>query len=122
MTIKLQYQEIDLLQGSYLEVPLTYPNYVNGVLTPVDFTGATFACKFRKNAAAPVVLALASPTTIEVTDALNNQYKLKFTTAITNAITDRSNSVLIGHVEATVGGVTYRTHEITAYYSPRVNY
>lgn len=122
MTLQVKYQEIDLLQGSYLEVPLKYPNYVNGVFTPVDITGATIVCKFRKTAATNVVVSLSSPATIEITNAVNGEFKLKFTTDLTNLITDKGNTVLKGHVEVTLAGVTKRTHELTAYYSPRVNY
>ena len=122
MTVRVINLEYDIYQGSYSELDLDYPNYVNGVHTPVDFTGAVITCKFRKNASSPVVLSLTTAdNSITITDAPTNKFKLKFLSASTTAMTEKGNVVYQGHVEVTLGGVIRRTHQILATFSPEIN-
>ena len=122
MTVRVINLEYDIYQGSYSELDLDYPNYVNGIWTPVDFTGAVITCKFRKNASSPVVLSLTTAdSSITITDAPTNKFKLKFLSATTTAMTEKGNVVYQGHVEVTLVGVVRRTHQILATFSPEIN-
>ena len=122
MTVRVINLEYDLYQGSYSELDLDYPNYVNGIWTPVDITGATITAKFRKTASSPVVLSLTTvDSSITITDALAGKFRLKFATATTSAITEKGNVVYQAHVEVTLGGVTRRTHQILVTFSPEIN-
>lgn len=125
MTVRVINLEYDIYQGSYSELDLDYPNYVNGVHTPVDsvtFAGAVITCKFRKNASSPVVLSLTTAdNSITITDAPTNKFKLKFLPATTSAMTEKGNVVYQGHVEVTLGGVIRRTHQILSPFSPEIN-
>ncbi len=113
-------QDYHLLQGSYLEMPLFYPEFNDsGDIVVTDITSATISCKFRKSSTAPVVLDLNTTNgLIEITDAVNGKYKLKFPSAITSAIKESSPVLYKGHVEVTLGGETYRTHAIYIFFSP----
>ena len=122
MTVRVINLEYDIYQGSYSELDLDYPNYVNGVWTPVDFTGAVITCKFRKNASSPVVLSLTTAdSSIIITDALTNKYKLKFLPATTSAIAEKGQVTYQGHVEVTLAGIVRRTHQILSPFSPEIN-
>lgn len=122
MTLRVTNIEYDLYQGSYSELDLVYPNYVDGVLTPINLTGAVITCKFRKNTSSPVVLTLSTATnTIVITDAPNDEFKLKFPSALTSAINEKGNVVYQGHVEVTLAGETTRSHQITTTFYPEIN-
>ena len=122
MTVRVINLEYDIYQGSYSELDLDYPNYVNGIWTPVDFTGAVITCKFRKNASSPVVLSLTTAdSSIIITDALTNKYKLKFLPATTSAIAEKGQVTYQGHVEVTLAGIVRRTHQILSPFSPEIN-
>jgi hypothetical protein len=124
MPIRTDSLEMDLLQGSYSELALRYPNYdVNGNYVNTNITGAVITCKFRKASNQPVLITLSTATsTIEITAATTGHFKLKFPSATTAALTERQDCILYGHVEVTLAGETIRTHQIMAYYSPELNY
>ena len=122
MTLRVTNIEYDLYQGSYSELDLVYPNYVDGVLTPINLTGASITCKFRKNTSSPVVLTLSTASnTIVITDALNDEFKLKFPSALTSAINEKGNVVYQAHVEVVLAGETTRSHQITTTFYPEIN-
>ena len=122
MTVRVINLEYDMYQGSYSELDLDYPNYVNGIYTPVNITGATITCKFKKTASSPAVLSLSTTnSSIVITDAPNGKFKLKFASAATSAIAEKGNVVYIGHVEVTLNGETVRTHQILTTFSPEIN-
>lgn len=123
MYIKTMTLDVDLLQGSYTEIPLVILSYDdNGNKIDTDITGVTISCKFRKSSVAPVVLSMDTTNHIEVVDAAKGQFKIKVPASLTASITERNGTVYKGHVEAVISGNTYRTHEIYAYYSPEINY
>lgn len=122
MTVRVINLEYDLYQGSYSELDLDYPNYVNGIYTPYPITGATITCKFKKTASSPAVLSLSTTNnSIVITDAQNGKFRLKFASAATSAIAEKGNVVYIGHVEVTLNGETIRTHQILTTFSPEIN-
>lgn len=124
MPIRTDSLEMDLLQGSYKELPLRYPSYdANGLPTNTNITGAVITAKARKAPHTPVLLSLSTATsTIEITNATTGEFKLKFPSALTAAMTERGSCALIIHVEVTLAGETIRTHSILTYYDPEVNY
>ncbi|RTL05773.1 hypothetical protein EKK58_07260 [Candidatus Dependentiae bacterium] len=124
MPIRTDSLEMDLLQGSYKELPLRYPSYdANGLPIDTNITGAVITAKFRKAPHTAVLLSLSTASsTIEITNSTTGYYKLKFPSALTSAMTERGSCALMGHVEVTLAGETIRTHSILTYYDPEVNY
>ena len=122
MTLRVTNVEYDLYQGSYSELDLVYPNYVDGIFTPVDITGATITCKFKKNTSSPAVLSLSTAANnITITSASLGRFKIKFPSALTSAITEKGNVVYQGHVEVVLAGETTRSHQITTTFYPEIN-
>jgi len=122
MTLRVTNIEYDLYQGSYSELDLVYPNYVDGIFTPIDITGAVITCKFKKNTSSPDVLTLSTTANnIVITSASLGRFKLKFPSALTSAITEKGNVVYQGHVEVTLAGETTRSHQITTTFYPEIN-
>jgi hypothetical protein len=122
MTLRVTNVEYDLYQGSYSELDLVYPNYVNGVLTPINLTGASITCKVKKNTSSPTVLTLSTASsTIVITDAPSDKFKLKFPSALTSAMTEKGNVVYQGHVEVVLAGETTRPHQLTITFYPEIN-
>ena len=123
MDVRLIQQEVDFLQGSYLEIPLYYPSFNDsGVLVPTDITGAMISCTIRKTATSTALLELSTDDYIEITDAENGKFKLKINSELSSNLTERTSGVYKGHVEVYLGGEAVRTHCLTVYYSPEFTY
>ena len=118
----IRYLELDyqLLQGSFLEIPLFYPKFNDdGDLVDVDLTSATISCSFRKTSTSPVIMDLkTSNSLITITDAAQGKFKLLFPSTLTSAIKETNPVLYKGHVEITVAGETVRTHGLYLFFSP----
>jgi len=123
MDVRLIQQEVELLQGSYLEIPLYYPSYNDsGAVIPTDITGAIISCTIRKTATTTPLLECDTSDYIEITDAVGGKFKIKLNSELTSNFTERTSGVYKGHVEVYLNGEAVRTHCLTIYYSPEFIY
>ena len=123
MDVRLIQQEVELLQGSYLEIPLYYPSYNDsGAVIPTDITGAVISLVVRKTANCTKFLSMDTTDHIQITDAEEGLFKIVITSEFSAALKERTSGVYKGHVEVYLDGEAVRTHSLTIYYSPEFNY
>lgn len=105
---------VDLLQGSYKELPLTY--------TGQNVTGANIEFVIKRTPrGTPLFTASTTAGSVVITNGPLGQFKIVFGTAQTSAMTIKEPAILKGQVEITLpGGQTIRTHQMLINYSPEL--